>query len=147
MKKFAGLMAAVAMLLVVATPAAAWWFNNDEATIKNYAWVNTDAISKVNTGFNKISGGMVGGGSIFTGEGFTGNSVTTQVNSNTIGCNCYDDLYLKNKAGITTDAIAKVNTGFNKVSGGFVMGGLVGTGAGEAQNLVTTVVNTNVVGD
>lgn len=148
MKKFAGLMGAIAMLLVVTAPAAAfWWMGSDEATVKNYAWVKTDAKAKTNTGFNTVTGGMVGGGSVLTGAGFAGNSLTTQVNTNTVGCNCYDDLYLKNKAGVRNEVSAKTNTGFNTVSGGFVMGGFVGTGAGDAQNLVTTVVNTNVVGD
>lgn len=148
MKKFAGLMGAMTMLLFVSTPASAWWMkSSDEATVKNFAWVTTDAKSKVNTGFNTLSGGMVFGGSILTGVGFAGNSITTQANTTTIGCGCYDDLNLENKAVVNNDAKAKVNTGFNTISGGFVKGGLVGTGAAEAQNLVTTVVNTNLVGD
>lgn len=147
MKKIASLLGATTMLLVFAMPASAWMFSNDEATIKNFAWVNTDVSSKVTTGFNKISGGMLGGSSILTGTGGAFGTVSTQVNTNTIGCGCYDDLYIKNKAGIRTDVDAKVNTGFNTVSGGFVMGGLIGTGDGVSENLVTTIVNTNIVGD
>lgn len=151
MKKFASLVSAGAMLLSVAAPTFAFgegWFDflTDEATVKNYAKVKNEVETKSLTGFNEIHGKYVFGGKIKTGDAWALSGVTNTVNTNSLDCGCYDDLYIKNKAKVKNDVETKAITGFNEIGGYKVFGGLIKTGDAGAESYVDNVVNTNLVG-
>ena len=146
MKKLASLMGAGAMLLGMAVPAFAGTFSfpwptpkTTEATVKNYAHVGTTLNTTVNSGWNKTMGWF---GSVTSGAASALESVTNQVNFNQIGCNCSDDLYIKNMAGVKATLNTNVNSGFNSS-----FGGMVTSGAAGVMSAVENVVNTNIVGE
>ena len=150
MKKLAALAGSAALLFSMTGSAFAIYFpffSQDEATIKNYAYVKNEVETKAFTGFNEITGGFVWGGDIYTGDAQAVAGVSNIVNANSLGCGCYDDLYLKNKARVRNEVETKAFTGFNTINGGFVKGGLIDAGAAGALSTVSNVVNTNVVGD
>lgn len=154
MKKIAALVGSAALLFSMTGGVFATvlpWFppfpmSEDEATVKNYARVKNVVDTNSNTGFNSISGGFVWGGTIYTGPAGALSDVSNVVNANSLGCGCYDDLYIKNKARVRNYVTTDANSGFNSVSGGFVKGGVIGTGAAGAESWVSNVVNTNMVG-
>ncbi len=138
-------MGAGAMLLGMAAPSFAFWPpmppmpKPTEATVKNYAHVDTTLNTMVNTGWNKTMGWF---SSVTSGAASALESVKNQVNYNVIGCDCYDDLYVKNMAHVDTTLNTNVNSGFNSTFGGKVISGEAGV-----MSAVENVVNTNVVGD
>src|SRR3972149_4565240 len=150
MKKLAALAGSAALLFSMAGGAFAYewfWMSQDEATVKNYAYVKNEVETKSFSGFNEIGGGFVWGGTILTDEAEAMAGVSNTVNTNPLGCGCYDDLYIKNKARVRNEVETKAFSGFNTISGGFVKGGLIDAGAAGALSTVSNVVNTNVVGD
>lgn len=147
MKKIASLVGAGALVLGMAIPTFAFgggWFDwsSSEATVKNYAWVDTNTSTSANTGWNISMKSWFFGGTVETGGAFAGSDISNRVNWNSIGCDCYDDLYVKNFADVDTNTSTSANTGWNDSFGGSVF-----TGGAEAQGLVSSVVNTNIVGN
>jgi hypothetical protein len=154
MKKLAALIGAGAMLFVLAVPVLAKFpFQppkpKDEATILNFANVKNDIDTKAFTGFNE-TGGMFGGlfgrrgggGTIWTGDAIAIGQVSNGVNENIIGCECYDDLFVMNKASVRNDIDTKAFTGFNETRGGTIW-----SGDATAESIVANLVNVNQIDD
>jgi hypothetical protein len=89
---------------------------------------------------------MVWGGEILTGTAIASGSVLNDLNYNELGCGCYDDLYIKNKASVWNSVTTKANTGGNDLGGMWVGGGLIDTGDAGATSAIENIVNTNLVG-
>jgi hypothetical protein len=148
MRKLAALAGSAALLFSMAGSAFAFfpYFFQDEATVKNYARVSNRVYTKANTGYNELGGKFVWGGEIATGAAGALTGVSNIVNANELGCGCYDDLYIKNKASVWNSVTTKANTGGNDLGGMWVGGGLIDTGDAGATSAIENIVNTNLVG-
>lgn len=146
MKKIASLLVSGAMLLGMATPSFAfWWPQPTEGTVINFADLHNRISANISTGFNTVD--AFKGGTILSGAAESLGQMTNTANTNTIKCNCYDDLFVKNFADLHNNISASISTGFNKIDGGFFGAGTIGTGTAGTGGLITNVVNTNVFGN
>jgi len=150
MKKFAALAGSAALLFSMAGGVFAFFpifpLQEDEATVKNYAKVKNEVETKAYTGYNEIGGKFVFGGKIKTGEAWALSAVSNTVNTNSLGCGCYDDLYIKNKASVRNEVLTKSVSGYNEIGGMMVKGGYIRSGSAGAESYIDNVVNTNLVG-
>jgi len=151
-KKLVALTGAGAMLLATAGPALAyrhyhhWWSRSDDVSISNYASVYNTVYTQADTGDNRIGGRCVLGGEIETGTATAKSDVLNQVNSNEVSCGCDGDVGVRNSARVRNTVTTRADTGDNSVGGRMVFGGAIGTGNAGATSIVTSVVNTNLVG-
>ena len=137
-------------LMLASTPAFAWhwWGGSDDLTVSNHAWVKNTVITTADTGDNSIHGKYVFGGDIDTGDALAGADVLNQVNYTEVaGCDCFDDVTIRNRAGVRNFVYTSADTGDNSIHGKLVFGGDIDTGDALAGAFVTNVVNTNIVGE
>ncbi len=157
MKKVLAGLAASTLLLVVAAPVSvmAWggfpfpWPNptpepTTEAVVNNNAYVKNVVDTYAGSGGNSVSG-FLNKGVIKTGNAWAYADVANTVNMNALGCNCYNDLTINNRATVKNYLDTTAKTGHNYVGGSWV-NGFVKTGAADAMSVVENMVNTNMVG-
>jgi len=151
MKKIASLMGAGALVLAMAIPAFAYDRHqrfSDDTRLSNYARVTNEVEVVADSGDNEIDGFFVTRGRISTGTATALGDVLTEANYNKIGCNdCNGDLSVRNRASVRNEVEVRADSGDNEIDGGFVGGGRIRTGAARGDGIVTTTVNTNIVGD
>jgi len=153
MRKVASLVLVVTFMAVAAAPAAAyhWPEPQPEPTklvVNSSAIVRNDVDTVANTGWNSVDGTshyrryVPAKGTILTGDALAVGNVYNMVNTNSVGCDCYDDITLNSRAWVSNYVDTTANTGWNSVH----RGGFVRSGDATARSLVEGVINTNVVG-
>ena len=148
MKKIAVLILVLAMGFAFANSAKATWFwSDDDLTISNWGMVSNDVFTKADSGDNSIGGAFVNGGTIDTGNVTAVAQLTNNVNSSLVaGCNCFDDVTIRNGGMVFNDIYTKAYSGDNSIHGMFVGGGLIDSGNAEAGSIIENVVNFTLVG-
>jgi len=152
MKKLTALAGAGAMLLGMAGPAFAglsdWFGGSSSLTVRNSALVINKTETEAETGDNETGGG----GFIWTGNAYASALVGNDVNSTFVaGCDCYDDVTVRNSAFVYNNTETEAETGDNDTGGGrhhsrHGSGGVIFTGNAGATSVVTNFVNWTSVG-
>jgi hypothetical protein len=150
MKKIAALAGAGAMLLAMAGPALGgldWFGGSSSLTVRNSALVINKTETEAETGDNETGGG----GFIWTGNAYASALVGNDVNNTFVaGCDCYDDVTVRNSAFVYNNTETEAETGDNETGGGRRHrrggGGVIFTGNAGATSVVTSFVNWTSVG-
>jgi len=156
MKKTITLTAVAALMLVLAAGSASAnnyrrynsnRNNDSKLMVSNMARVTNEVETEAETGENALYGKYVRGGRIVTGSANAASVLTNDVNRTEAGCDCYDNVKVRNRASVDNYLETEADSGDNEISARrSLRGGMIRTGNAGAASDVMNVVNTVMLG-